>query len=93
MSLAVLDLGKLTDQEIRNTHLNVGYGTDISISELAQIIKDIVGFNGEIRFDTSKPDGAYRKLLDSNKLNKLGWKPQLELKDGIRRIITEEFSL
>jgi len=93
VSLAVLDLGKLTDQEIRNTHLNVGYGTDISISELAQIIKDIVGFNGEIRFDTSKPDGAYRKLLDSNKLNKLGWKPQLELKDGIRRIITEEFSL
>jgi len=81
------------NHEIRNSHLNIGYGTDISISELAQIIKDIVGFNGEIRFDTCKPDGAYRKLLDSNKLNKLGWKPQLELKDGIRRIITEEFSL
>ncbi len=80
-------------QEIRNTHLNVGYGTDISISELAQIIKDIVGFNGAIRFDTSKPDGTYRKLLDSSKLKKLGWKPQIELKEGIRRIITEEFSL
>ncbi|TDI67726.1 MAG: GDP-L-fucose synthase [Bacteroidetes bacterium] len=81
------------NNEIRNTHLNIGYGTDISINELAQIIKDIVAFKGEIKFDTSKPDGTFQKLLDSNKLNKLGWQPSIELKDGIRRTITEKFSL
>ena len=73
--------------EVRNTHLNIGYGTDISIKELAQVIRDIVGFKGEIRFDPSKPEGTFQKLLDSNKLNKLGWKPQIELKEGIRRTI------
>jgi len=81
------------NNEIRNTHLNIGYGTDISIKELAQVIRDIVGFQGEIRFDSSKPDGTFQKLLDSNRLNKLGWKPQIELREGIRRTITEEFSL
>ncbi len=77
--------------EVRNTHLNIGYGTDISIKELAQVIKDIVGFKGEIRFDTSKPDGTFQKLLDSNKLSKLGWKPKIELEQGIRRTIAEEY--
>ena len=77
--------------EVRNTHLNIGYGTDISIKELAQVIKDIVGFKGEIRFDPSKPDGTFQKLLDSNKLSKLGWKPKIELEQGIRRTIAEEF--
>lgn len=68
---------------IRNTHLNVGYGSDISIAELALLIKDIVGFNGELIFDTSKPDGTYQKLMDSRKINALGWKPKISLKKGI----------
>lgn len=68
---------------IRNTHLNVGYGSDISIAELALLIKDIVGFSGELIFDTSKPDGTYQKLMDSRKINALGWKPKISLKKGI----------
>ncbi len=59
--------------EIRNTHLNVGYGSDISIAELSQLIKEIVGFEGELVFDKSKPDGTYQKLMDSSRLNALGW--------------------
>ncbi len=81
------------NHEIRNAHLNIGYGSDISINELAQIIKDLVAFKGEIKFDTSKPDDTFQKLLDSNKLNKLGSQPRIELKEGIRRTITEEFAI
>ena len=72
--------------EIRNTHLNVGYGSDISIAELSQLIKEIVGFEGELVFDTSKPDGTYQKLMDSSKLNALGWKPKIHLKEGIQSV-------
>lgn len=72
--------------EIRNTHLNVGYGSDISIAELSQLIKEIVGFEGELVFDKSKPDGTYQKLMDSSRLNALGWKPKIHLKDGIQSV-------
>lgn len=72
--------------EIRNTHLNVGYGSDVSIAELANLIKEIVGFEGELVFDTSKPDGTYQKLMDSSKLNALGWKPKIPLKEGIQSV-------
>jgi GDP-L-fucose synthase len=61
----------------------VGTGTDVSISELAQIIKKIVGFTGGITWDTSKPDGTPRKLLDTSKIEALGWNPQISLEDGI----------
>jgi GDP-L-fucose synthase len=64
--------------------INVGYGSDISIKELAGMIKDIVGFKGEIEWDTSKPDGTPRKLMDSSRLFALGWKPQVDLETGIR---------
>ena len=63
--------------------INVGTGKDISISELANLIKDIVGYDGEIKYDTSKPDGTPRKLLDISKLKKLGWKPEIKLRDGV----------
>ena len=66
-------------------HINIGFGEDISIMELATIIKEIVGFKGEIIWDGSKPDGTPRKLLDTSKINKLGWKPKIHLKDGIKQ--------
>ena len=64
--------------------VNIGMGEDISIKELAFIIKEIVGYEGEIIFDTTKPDGTPRKLLDISKLLSLGWKPKTSLRDGIK---------
>ncbi|NQT72559.1 MAG: GDP-L-fucose synthase [Chloroflexi bacterium] len=64
--------------------VNIGFGEDISIGELASIIKEIVGFNGEIVMDRSKPDGSPRKLLDSEKMSTMGWKPSIELRRGIQ---------
>lgn len=66
------------------SHLNVGSGTDISIRELAETVRDIVGFKGSIGFDHTHPDGAPRKLLDISKLRSQGWEPRVALADGIR---------
>ena len=68
-----------------DSHINVGTGTDLSIADLAQTIAEVVGFDGEIQFDTSKPDGTPRKLLDISKLSALGWKSSFQLKDGIQK--------
>ena len=70
--------------EIRNTHINIGTGKDLSIKELAYLIKDIVGFDGELYFNEDKPDGTMKKLTDVSKLHSLGWKHTIELKEGIR---------
>lgn len=67
-------------------HVNIGTGEEISIRKLAYIIKDIVGFKGEILFNTDKPDGTPRKLLDVSRLNNLGWKYRIKLKDGIKEV-------
>jgi len=67
-------------------HVNIGTGKDISISDLAEIIKCIVGFSGEIIFNKDKPDGTQKKLLDVSKLEKLGWKYKIELVEGIRSL-------
>lgn len=72
-------------QEIRNTHLNLGFGSDISIRELALLIQEIIGFKGELIFDSSKPDGTFQKLMDSSKLFSLGWKPKVQLAEGINK--------
>ncbi|MBR4531876.1 GDP-L-fucose synthase [bacterium] len=72
--------------EIRNTHINIGTGTDLTIYELAFIIKDIVGYDGDIVWDTSKPDGTPRKLLDISKIKSFGWKPRTSLTDGIEKV-------
>lgn len=64
--------------------INVGYGSDVTIRELAQAVKETVGYSGQLRFDTSKPDGTPRKLLDTEKLNALGWKPETSLLEGLR---------
>ena len=73
-------------KEIRNTHINIGTGEDISIKELAYLIKDIVGYTGELYFNTQKPDGTMIKLTDPSKLHSLGWKHKVELEDGIKRV-------
>jgi GDP-L-fucose synthase len=70
-------------------HVNIGWGEDVSIKELAEAIVAEVGYTGTLKFDTSKPDGTPRKLLDTTKINKLGWKPSIKLQDGIRRTIEE----
>jgi len=72
--------------EIRNTHINIGTGEDISIKELALLIKDIVGFKGNLTFNTLKPDGTLRKLTDVSKLHSLGWKHKVELDQGIKNL-------
>lgn len=68
---------------------NIGCGEDISIKDLALTIKKVVGFEGELTFDTSKPDGTPRKLMDISLLHQLGWKHQIELEDGIRSVYEE----
>ena len=64
--------------------INIGSGREISIKELALLIKDIVGFEGDVVFDKTRPDGTFQKLLDVSRLTNLGWKPKISLKDGIR---------
>ncbi len=71
-------------KEIRNTHINIGTGVDVSIRELAELIKEIVDFKGKLVFDTTKPDGTMKKLTDVSKLHALGWKHKVELKEGIQ---------
>jgi GDP-L-fucose synthase len=71
--------------------VNIGTGEDISIRELALLIKRLVGFGGEIEFDTDKPEGTPQKLLDVGKLHRLGWKAKISLEDGIRKVV-EEYS-
>lgn len=73
-------------KEIRNTHINIGTGREISIAHLAEITKIIVGFRGNLYFNTNKPDGALRKLTDVSKLSALGWKYEVELDEGIYRV-------
>ena len=69
--------------------LNIGWGEDVSIKEIAELIAAEVGYKGSLVFDTTKPDGTPRKLLDTSKINNLGWKPSISLKEGIRRTIAE----
>ena len=75
-----------TNQAITNTHINIGTGKDISIKDLAYLIKEIIGFKGEFYFNTSKPDGTMRKVTDVSKLHSLGWRHTIELKKGIKKV-------
>lgn len=82
------DLALLSgEKDIRNCHINIGTGKEISINNLALLIKDKVGFNGDIIFDTTKPDGTMRKLTDPSKLHKLGWSHKIEIEKGIEKMI------
>ena len=69
---------------VRVSHINVGSGKDVHISELAQIVQKVVGYEGRVSWDTSMPDGTPRKLLDISRLTRLGWKPRISLREGIR---------
>lgn len=72
-------------KDIRNTHINIGSGRDLQIKELASLIKTIIGYPGKIIWDSTKPDGTPKKLLDVTKLNLMGWEPKTSLKEGIQR--------
>ncbi|PNB52621.1 GDP-fucose synthetase, partial [Pseudomonas sp. FW305-130] len=65
------------------SHINVGYGEDVTIADLARLVAQVTGFEGEIVFDTTKPDGTMRKLMDSSRLEAMGWKPSVALADGV----------
>jgi GDP-L-fucose synthase len=73
-------------KEVRNTHINIGTGSDISIKDLTILIKKIVGFNGELYFNSNKPDGTMKKLTDPSKLHALGWKHKVALDEGISKV-------
>jgi GDP-L-fucose synthase len=73
-------------REIRNTHLNVGTGKDISIKEIAGMIKETIGFTGDLWFNAEKPDGTMKKLTDVTKLHALGWHHQIEIAEGVERM-------
>lgn len=83
-----IDFGDLSTgmQEVRNTHINIGSGVELSIADLASMIRDIVGFEGELRFNPIRPDGTKRKLMDVSKLANLGWKASIGLREGIESV-------
>ncbi|MDH4020962.1 MAG: GDP-L-fucose synthase [Xanthomonadales bacterium] len=81
MDLPLEEFQKVTTPRL--SHINVGSGVDCSIAELVALIAEVTGFEGSITYDTSKPDGAPRKLMDSSRLKSLGWQPQYELKEGL----------
>ena len=72
--------------EIRNCHINVGTGKELTIRELSQLVVKAIGFEGEVEFDASKPDGTMRKLIDVSKLHRLGWTHKVEIEDGVQRL-------
>jgi len=79
--------GAVTERlEVRNTHINIGTGKEISIRDLAFLIREKIGFQGELEFNTSKPDGTMRKLTNPDKLHALGWHHQIEIEEGISRL-------
>jgi len=82
---------KIYEEEVTSmcSHINVGSGMDLTIKELADTIKEVIGFKGEIIFDSSKPDGTTRKLLDSNRISNLGFKPKINLKEGLIKTFKE----
>jgi GDP-L-fucose synthase len=81
--LSVMQLDDAIYTDLKLSHLNIGTGVDISIRELAELIKTVVEFDGEIVFDVSKPEGPPRKLLDTKRLTSLGWQPKFSLKNGL----------
>lgn len=85
-STFVMELDKAAyDKQVEpmQSHINVGFGSDITIAELAQAISDAIGYEGSIKFDLSKPDGSPRKWMDSSRLNSLGWKPSIDIVRGL----------
>jgi GDP-L-fucose synthase len=84
LASAVVHLGKTYDS---SDHLNIGTGEDLTIKELAELVAELAGFKGELAWDSSKPDGTPRKVLDVSKAKALGWAPKISLRDGIASTI------
>ena len=80
------DTYKQDDKDIRNCHINIGTGKEISIRELAELIVSTVGYQGQLTFDSTKPDGTMRKLTDPSKLHALGWHHKVEIEEGVQRM-------
>ena len=80
------DTFKPDDKEIRNCHINIGTGKEITIRQLAELIVNTVGYQGRLTFDTSKPDGTMRKLTDPGKLHALGWHHKIDIEEGVQRM-------
>ncbi len=78
-----------TVKNIRNTHINIGTGTDVTIRELIMLIKSITGYQGQIDWDAGKPDGTSQKLMDVSKLHSFGWKEKLSLEEGITKVYAQ----
>jgi GDP-L-fucose synthase len=83
MNVPISEYQKVTDERL--SHINVGTGVDCTIAELAETIKKVVGFKGQLQFDTSKPDGTPRKLLDVSRMTELGWQAQIDLESGLKK--------
>jgi GDP-L-fucose synthase len=83
MNVPISEYQKETDERL--SHINVGTGIDCTIAELAETIKKVVGFKGQLQFDTSKPDGTPRKLLDVSRMTELGWQAQIDLESGLKK--------
>ncbi|WP_374327900.1 GDP-L-fucose synthase family protein [Azonexus sp.] len=94
-SIFVMNLDKATydaNTQPMLSHINVGYGSDLTIKEAACTVAEVVGYQGAIEFDTSKPDGTFRKLMDSSRLEKLGWKATIDLKQGLQQAYNDYLS-
>lgn len=92
-SVFVMDLNKSTfdsQTQAMQSHINVGFGSDVTIGELAESIKKVTSYEGRIEFDPQKPDGSPQKLMDSNRLNSLGWRATVKLEEGLR-VAYEDF--
>jgi len=89
MNLPDHDFDSLIHPDSRPPLINIGCGKDVTIRELAELIAELVGFEGEFAFDTTKPDGTPRKLLDVTRLNALGWQPRIDLRTGIQDVVSE----
>ena len=76
-----------SNPEVRNCHINIGSGKEITIRQLAELVQRTVGYNGEIRWDATKPDGTMRKLTDVSKLHSLGWHHNVEIEEGVARLV------
>mgnify|MGYP002304846040 FL=1 len=80
------DTCKAGEKDIRNCHINIGTGKEITIRRLAELIADTVGYRGKLTFDSSKPDGTMRKLTDPGKLHALGWQHKIDIEEGVERM-------
>ena len=94
-SIYIMNLDKkIYDEQIESiSHINIGSGIDLSIKDLAKIIKEVVGYKGKINFNPNRPDGSPKKLIDSSRLSNFGWKQKTNLKDGLIKTYTDFINL